>query len=332
VQTLVVVAAQVGPLGVFGRRTRGVVIGCQRQVPKTQPREDVRRHVLGVRGIGRRLGIGLRCIESQVRQSRKIVAVDQVVQHAGVRRVRAAHPVQQGRRLELMVVGLVSRIRARQQRQSIEHGRFRIVQVVSVHVAHVRFELAHPRTMAGGVGTRKEGSERVEERRLARSGRQTVRSLEERASALEAGLAGRRPERMPDAHRRTPVGHGAGRVIVDDLGEQPRRLRILERVQKSDRVIELRLYFGGARVAEMNRRGLGCDRLPGRERRAEQNRDDNGSGRSELTKSDHVDCLQLFRCGERPARVESSGADKRRGTKTTDLVSFLDRPRCAVSG
>ena len=131
-QPLVVVAAEGRPhvarrpLGVDHRH--GPLVDPHRIVPLAQRQEDVAGHVQGVAGVGRNVGVEPRGPHAQRRVIRIVVAVDQVVQHAGVALVGREHLLQQARRahVERHVAALV---RQAQDRQGVEGAGVDVVGV-----------------------------------------------------------------------------------------------------------------------------------------------------------------------------------------------------------
>ena len=91
---------------VLGRRGGGQV-RIDRILPQAQPRENVRRHVQGVRRRGRDPGITPRGRKRQNRQLRRIVAVDHVVRDARMVRLLRQNAIQDLGRLFLVGVILI---------------------------------------------------------------------------------------------------------------------------------------------------------------------------------------------------------------------------------
>ncbi len=92
-----------------GRARRGR-IGDDGIVPKSQPGEDVRRHMLGVRGIRRDFGVGARRGQSEFRGRRVVHTVNDVMGDAGVIRVLRQQPIENRGALSLPLVCLVGGI------------------------------------------------------------------------------------------------------------------------------------------------------------------------------------------------------------------------------
>jgi hypothetical protein len=82
-------------------------VGRDRLVPSADAREDVRRHVLSVRGGRRNPGVSLGCIQPLFRKRRRVIEMDQVVRHAGMPRLALEDRLQNGRAFKLICVGLV---------------------------------------------------------------------------------------------------------------------------------------------------------------------------------------------------------------------------------
>jgi hypothetical protein len=108
-----VVMGMVAVEGCVPRRLRGGAIRLDRLAPKPEAREDVRRHVQGVRRVGRDLRVKLRGLDAMLRDRWIVVAVDQVVGDARMVRIGLRERLQDARRLQLVRVCLVGRVEVR---------------------------------------------------------------------------------------------------------------------------------------------------------------------------------------------------------------------------
>ena len=85
------------------------VVRVDRFLPIADTREDMRRHMLCVRGVGRDLGVEPRRIKALLGDRRIVVEMDQVVRDAGMLRLALKDRLQDRRSLELVGIGLVGR-------------------------------------------------------------------------------------------------------------------------------------------------------------------------------------------------------------------------------
>ena len=114
-QPFVVMPGQICTNRVRGGRRRRIVVRRHGSSPKAQTRKNVRWHVLRVCGIRCCSGVDRCRTQRQMRETRGIVAVNNVVQHAWVSRLSRVNPIQESRRFVLMAVALVARVRRRKQ-------------------------------------------------------------------------------------------------------------------------------------------------------------------------------------------------------------------------
>src|SRR3954453_3892455 len=99
-QLLAGVLALLGSLG-------GTAIGVNGFVPVAYAREDVRRHMQGVRCRRRDLGVALGSVESLPCDRRIVIEMDQVMRDAGMPRLALEDRLQDSGALELVGIGLV---------------------------------------------------------------------------------------------------------------------------------------------------------------------------------------------------------------------------------
>ena len=74
-------------IGGFLRDTLRHDVGINRLLPIADAREDMRRHMLRMRGAGRDLGVEPRGLEPLLGDRRIVVKVDQIVRDAGMLRL-----------------------------------------------------------------------------------------------------------------------------------------------------------------------------------------------------------------------------------------------------
>src|ERR1022692_3713560 len=144
-----------------------------------------------------------------------------------------------------------------QQRQRVESRRFVILRILLVHLLHgggvslgSRFVV---RLLAVGI-ERLQGLDVIA---FAFSwGLHLVSLLQLGRGALDGSLFRLVPELIPQAHRLTPVRHGALRVLLFVNKKSLLRLFIPERMQQRDTLFEGLLRVGSARYWEMHRAQL----------------------------------------------------------------------------
>ena len=227
-------------------------VGVDRLGPEAEAREDVRRHVLGVRHRGRGPGIAASGDQPTARQGRIVVAVDDVVRGAGVLRLLREDPFEDRARLELVGVGLVGGRCGRVERQRVEDGGFPIVGIAAGQPLHGLLVGGRPRAVIERVGVaivRRDGRDVL---LLPRGRDQPARLLDRVGAPVQHRRARRLPERMVDAHRDAPVAHRARGVRGRDRGEGLLRLLVPERVQQRDRALEVGPNRGRAGDGEAN--------------------------------------------------------------------------------
>ena len=175
---------------------------------------------------------------------------------------------QNSSRLELVRQRRVGRRRVanRQNRQGVKGLRFNIVRIIIVKFAHRFFIRDHAiarsdRPMAGlsdltrGGAVRRVvvGIQRRDKLPLAIGAAGHCHGFIRRRFA-RAHFVGsrRRPDRMPPRHGDSPLRHGAGRILLGDVGENAARLLIKKRVQQRDATNEFRLRGRRARYRKIN--------------------------------------------------------------------------------
>ncbi len=233
--------------GHAARGLRGGEVGGDRLLPQSEPREDVGRHVQGV-GRGRRdAGVGAGRGQGQLRQRRVVEAVDDVVRDSRMIGRAGQHGVEDVRRLLLHGVRLVGGGRRSEQGQAVEDRRLLVRRVARVDLLHRAREGGRSCAVIQVVGPGVERLHRGHVVPLARRGRAGGRGLlgfVEPARQLRraggGGRVGRRPDGMEQGHGDAPVRHRAGGIRGQHVLERALRLLVGERVQESDRALELR--------------------------------------------------------------------------------------------
>ena len=200
-----------------------------------------------MRHLRRDLGVADRRRQPGLGELRRVVAVDQVVHDAGMLRLLLPLLVENVRRLALLGVGLVGRQCRRVQRQRVEHAGLAVLGIALVQLLHRL--LVGDRTGAV-IELVVVAVERADRRDvilfplgLRPGGDRLVDRLQ---SGLQRRRAGREPQRVPVAHRDAPIAHRAAGLGLGDGGKGLDRLRVPERVQDPDRLIELLLRRGSA--------------------------------------------------------------------------------------
>ena len=105
------------------------------------------RHVQGVRDPRRDVVVLARGHQGPGRQARVVVSMDDVMSDAGVLRILLEQRLEQRRRFELLLVGLVGRRCGPEQRQRVEHRHLEILRVLVVQILKRITERARPRPM-----------------------------------------------------------------------------------------------------------------------------------------------------------------------------------------
>ena len=126
-------------LGLEGaRRGRGPRVGRDVLVPKTQPREDVRRHVLRVRHVGRDRRVPACRVQAVLGELRHIVRVDEVVCEPRMFGLRLEDRLEDRVRTALIRKGGIGGIRLteRDQRERVENRRFPVRRVAALDPIH----------------------------------------------------------------------------------------------------------------------------------------------------------------------------------------------------
>ena len=111
--------------GIDGRPVR-----LDRVLPVAKSREDVRGHVKGVGRVGRDARVSAGRAETLRGDRREVVAVDQVVRHAGVIRLLGEDRLQNGSGLQLVPVRLVVRVQRGVERERIEDRRLGVLRIL----------------------------------------------------------------------------------------------------------------------------------------------------------------------------------------------------------
>ena len=148
--------------------------------------------------------------------------------------------------LALPGVGRVQRIGSRQQGQRIEQRSLSVVRVAAAHPVNGARVGCKPRSVVELVIVAEEGHGGGDEVGLALGllGRRAGPS-QCRKTGIERILARRRPQLGPLAHGVAPVRHGAIGLALCDREEFLRRLRVPERMQRREGLVERLLRGSG---------------------------------------------------------------------------------------
>jgi hypothetical protein len=184
------------------------------------------------------LGVASRRRQSELHQLRRVVAVNQVVRHAGMVGFDRPQLFQDRSRLLSVRKSCVIVRLGSQQRQCIEGRCLAILGITLVGGFHgfgIRIGSIMKVALLAVVETF-HGSDIVT---LAIGlGVQRFRLLDLRLTTLQSGCVRLVPELVPDAHGDSPVRHCALRIVLRDLFEFLLRFLIPERVQQRDTAFE----------------------------------------------------------------------------------------------
>ena len=243
------------------RLGRGAV-GLDRVLPGANPGEDMRRHVQSMRSAGRDLRVAARGIQALGGDRRVVVGVDEIVGRARMIGLLPEDRLQNRRRAQLVLVGLVGGIEGGRDQQGVQDRCLAVLRIALRHFAHRLFKGQR----AGAVGHRFP---------VLVEHRQGVHVVPF-ALGLEFGLAGlfkclrsggerlrrerdRPAERIVQRRERPqPMCHGAARIrrqyLVDRLGDVGPGIGVVI----GHREIEMLLRLGRAADLEFH---LAQDRL-----------------------------------------------------------------------
>ena len=229
-------------------------VRVDRFLPRADAGERVRRHVERVRRVGREVRVLARIWQRARRERRYVVAVNQVMRHAGMIGFDRVELLQNRRGFELVGVGLVGRQRRlidgeRVERRSLEVGR--VFRVDALHRFLVR---DGPRAVIQRVGVLVE--ERHSRNVLALAlalGADRLRRLRRRETLLQRFRRAQPRERVaPRAHGDPPLRDAARRIAFKGFLEAGDRVGEFEGVEERHRVIEFLGDRRRARRGEMN--------------------------------------------------------------------------------
>ena len=209
-------------IGVQAVRSRGGIdlgrhLVCgNRIVPGPDTREDVRRHVLRVRGGRGDLAVALGRWQPLRGQGRVVVAVDQVVRGAGVLGLPGEDRLEQLGGTQLVAVLLVGRVEIGRQHQGVKDGRLAVFWVRGGHLLQSGLQRLRARAVVELVGVLEEDGQGIDIVALALSGQARLARLPHQCFTLGQRLGGHiaRPDEgvVQRGQGARPVRHAAGRI------------------------------------------------------------------------------------------------------------------------
>ena len=219
------------------------------------------RHVQGMRHRRRDVGIAQRRRQPVLGHCRRIVGVDQIMRDTRMIGHLRTDLIEDRLRLFLIGVGLVGRWRGRDQREGIEHAGLPIIGIALVHLLHGFFVSDGAGAVIDLVVVPVEGRDRRDVIAFAIGLLLRGHRLLDRLRArLQRRRIGRVPQRVPMAHRHTPIAH---RAIGLDLGDGSKgldRLVVPEGVQDPDGLVEFLLRRRAAGNRKIDLAALCCRR------------------------------------------------------------------------
>ena len=225
----------------------GGEVGVNIVLPKSEAREDVRRHVHGVRGRRRDAGVFARGRKREAGHGGIVATVDDVVSDAGMIRLLVVKFVEDGNGgFGVGEIGVAVGARG-EEREGVKDGGFVVVGIAFVDALHGFGVSVGALIVVEFVGVGVKDGERQDVVAFA-GGRWVKRaSFGEELGALgEVGFAGAIPELVVKGHCLSPVGHGAARIFFGDFRELGVGYFVLEGIQKGNAALELRLDCGSA--------------------------------------------------------------------------------------
>ena len=214
-------------------------VRVDRLLPHPKPSEDVRGHVQRMWHVRRDLRVADRCVQAGGCKFRRIVAVDQIMDDAGVIWLLGPNLVEDLGRLALIGVGFVGRQRRCVQSQPVEHRGLAILGVMEVDLFHRLLVGDGPGVMIKLVAVAIEGRDRGDVVLLTFGLRSRGNGLLYRLSAcLQRRRARWIPQWIPMAHRDAPIPHRAARFGFGDRGKPLQGLGIPEGMQGPHGLLE----------------------------------------------------------------------------------------------
>ncbi|MGY2916046.1 hypothetical protein ACVWYP_001676 [Bradyrhizobium sp. USDA 3262] len=215
-----------------------------RLLPVADAREDVRRHVLGMRRVFGDLGIAHRRGEALLRERRVVVEMDQIVGDAGVLGLAREDRFEQRRALQLVGVGLVARRGRDVERDRIGDLRLVIVGIVRRDLLFGRQESLHAGAVIDLVVVDIHRRDRIDVFPLARGAGIQRLAFFRSFKAERKVFRWRRCMRIVEvAERDPPIGDGALWVGLQHLLEGASRRAVPERMLIQHGPIEQLLRF-----------------------------------------------------------------------------------------
>ncbi|MBA3891005.1 MAG: hypothetical protein H0X64_10785 [Gemmatimonadaceae bacterium] len=192
-------------------------------------------------------------IDRTIRSAVDVGGVDRVVDGAGVRGGGVEDALQYALGLVEERSAVVGDRGDGDARERVERGRVEVVGESLVGLAHAIGPSFDARPVVGRLGLMEEGSGRFDEAGLAVRRYDGARLLRCGPASLKRfGIGSVRPERLEEGSCEPPVGHGAGRVLLRDLGEHDARLLVHHVVHQAQRPIDTVLHPERAIRAEVH--------------------------------------------------------------------------------
>ncbi len=220
---------------------------------------------------GRDESVAARGAQPEGRVDRIVVAVDEVVQHAGMLRMRRQNFFEQRRRAH--VGGEIAALMgSAEEGESVEGGSVDVVGIAFVHDAHrirvLEIALVFRAVAVKNFDRAKVVALALRLRFCQTIGRRCAEFLQHRASGIGVLL---KPDRMRVRHRLAPIGHRERGLDRLRFPECLRRRFVLEVVEQRQTAQKRRLRLGRARVCEGDLAGVVLGIRVGGEEEGEEN-------------------------------------------------------------
>jgi len=234
-----------GLMGFGGARSSGLRrdVGGDGVLPHAEANENVRRHMDGMRRVGRDGGVTAGGGEALWREALLVRGVDDVVRNAGMARVLFEKRIEDGDGFlaELQSLDGVLFVSQRDEGERVKGADFDVTRKVGVPLFH-RSRIRSDARFVFQLAVLKENCRCFNKTFFSwRDGFLLFCLIEFLASYFQALVVGKIPELMIERHRFAPVSHTAFRVLLRSFGECVFRLQILERMEKRGAFFDERL-------------------------------------------------------------------------------------------